>query len=189
MRSMALAIALTLTIGVGCAAESEESSARVVDVGVRAAPTIAGRPARTWRIVLDPSVSSSEEVVVRRALLAWERVIPCAVDFVVERRRVSGIDELLPPPFVAEIRMGVPPAGVGWADWDPLGRFGARIILLPNATDSDRADFPRVVEHEIGHAFHLEHTPSGLMAERSPPGTRVSPLDGSAFAARWCPSI
>lgn len=181
----ALAIAVLVACG-GCAAEPDVPAARVDD-GVRT-PTSNVTPAPVWRIVLDPSTPAWEESVVRRSLGAWERVIPCAVAFVVERRVVTGLHERLPPAFVVEIRMGTPPAGVGWADWDPRGEFGARIVFLPNGSDSDRADFPRVVEHELGHAFHLEHTTEGLMAHPPKAHVRVGTTEGLAFAAKWCPA-
>lgn len=185
MTPRALAVALALSCA-GCVAESERPTTTGVDAGLHAARSVA--PARTWHFVLDPSVGVDDEVVIRRALLSWERQIPCDVDFVVERRRVSRLDQMLPPPFVAEIQMGVPPAGVGWTDWDPSNRFGARIVFLPNATERDARDFPRVVEHELGHVFHLAHTREGLMANPAIAGVRVGPSEGAAFATKWCPA-
>lgn len=188
VRNVPAAIALLALSACAGEAPGDDASVRVgVDASMTPSPKPIA-PVRTWRIVVDPNVPAWEASVVDEALRAWQREIPCDVSFVIERRRVTPIDAMLPPPGVVELQMGKPPGGVGWADWDPRGRFGARLVFLPNETERDRDDFLRVVEHELGHAFHLEHSAEGLMADPPKLGVRVGPIEGTAYASRWCPT-
>ncbi len=60
-----------------------------------------------------------------------------------------------------------------------------RIALNAGLLRAGGYDEATVILHEVGHAVGLGHSPSGLMAERLPPGTRVAPgpADGAACRA------
>lgn len=178
MKTLALALVL-----VGCSLDAEAPDVEPdVTMGLPAHPAEAFL---VWTVVVDPNVPPWELERTLEATDAWAaRSTGCPMAFEVRIAKTGEIDDPLPGPQVIELRMGTPPVAgaVGWAKYET---GGARIVLLPNGSDQDREDFPRVVRHELGHAMGLDHG-GRLMASPPIPGSAIAHEDADLYAARWC---
>lgn len=181
MKAAALAAAFLLG---GCALEAREPPEVEIEM-TTGLPAQAPEALLVWTVVVDPNVPPWELERTLEATDAWVAASAgCPMAFEVRVAKTGGVDEPLPGPQVIELRMGTPPVAgaVGWAKYEP---GGARIVLLPNDTDEARADFPRVVRHEIGHAMGLDHG-GRLMASPPLPGSEIAPMDAGLYASKWC---
>lgn len=178
----ALALALVL---VGCSLDTGDAEVEPdVTIGL---PAHAEEAFPVWTVVVDPNVPPWELERTLEATDAWTAASSpdCPMLFEVRIAKTGDVDDSLPGPRIIELRMGTPPVAgaVGWTKYEAAG--GARVVLLPNGSDRDREDFPRVVRHELGHAIGLDHG-GRLMASPPIPGSKITGADADLYAARWC---
>lgn len=178
----------------GCAAPVDDAPAPKTGTG------------RTWRVVLDATMTDYERETSLAGLEAWRAAVPCPMAFVIEDADVREGERarfVEPSPGSIALRIerqipGDPDGAVGQTNWvwnydeGPFGRdephvfSGAFITMHPAIDDLD--DFPRVVRHELGHAFGLGHRHDGKSIMSAPPtfDSTIYPVDAAEYAARWC---
>lgn len=144
-----------------------------------------------WTVILDPSVPSWEAQEIDDAISDWEASVTCRRVTHVTVRAPAGDDgEPLHGPMTIAVKgvtrtPGAALGGVGWGAWKP---DGSRVLYEHLDSEMDHWDFPRLMRHEIGHAFDLVHLQGDefLMSDSHRSARFITKGDVAAFEQRWC---
>lgn len=168
----------------GCAGQSVDANTAPAPIDGEIAPI-------EWTVILDPTVPSWEAQEIDDAISDWEASVTCRRVTHVTIRAPAGDDgEPLHGPMTIAVKgatrtPGAALGGVGWGAWKP---DGSRVLYEHLDSEMDRWDFPRLMRHEIGHAFDLVHLQGDefLMSDSHRSARFITKGDVAAFEQRWC---
>lgn len=140
----------------------------------------------TWDLVFD-AVNDADRLEVLEAAGLWRQALAgsCPVQFSVYIGEPPGVV----PAGKHAILVSVGPLNtgqLGWTWWytaDVPWDYGARIVMAPNG---NRESFRGAAKHELGHAFKLDHAPTGVMQDQLHEGV-ITLHDVELYGKRWCP--
>lgn len=174
------AAAVFALVVVGCAApvESVEVSA---DLRSEIGPGPVA-PALAWEVVLDEAMGPRAVSETLAALDEWAVKSPCPVVFL---PRIGRVGKSWPPPHTITVEPSTYDNAriAGYTDWHP--QHGAWITYARDYEDN--TDLARVIRHELGHAFRLNHDDAheGVMQSLGKTSA-ISASDAASFGAVWC---